>query len=393
MWRGSILKCQDWPSPFSLKTDFLYIFLTSPGQDHKKQPDYDLLFRICVRIKLVVYYCTYDIRTNWPIYDQTLLGEESSCHNGGNHWVTSDIPRTSLSPARFPFSDHRKHFRHLNASTLQSGTCTQARRKLQLHSYPAYTVTFSFFTFHQRHNIIAMCTSFKSMSSESKSTSTTASASASANTSGRIRRQRRSLLDHIVDSVANMAPELERETTSTTSSLRKEVHATKAANDSNHHRSDSDDNVSFLTSSTKHIELQDLRSEQASASFASTTSTTTTTLMSSFSSSWSTTRSHLLVAEEIVSQLESEVMQQEDISYETQEEDVHEHEVSKDCKDEASSSPSCPTPHDPFAKDSNFSVGEDGLIALSSLLSDDEEAGARSSSFKNTKRSWMNRAA
>ena len=67
----------------------------------QKQPDYDLLFRICVRIKLVVYYCTYDIRTNWPIYDQTLLGEESSCHNGGNHWVTSDIPRTSLSPARF----------------------------------------------------------------------------------------------------------------------------------------------------------------------------------------------------------------------------------------------------------------------------------------------------
>ena len=230
-----------------------------------------------------------------------------------------------------------------------------------------------------------MCISFNSMSSESKSTSTT---SASANTSGRIRHQRRSLLDHIVDSVANMAPELERETASTTSCL----HATKADNDSNLYNSKAVDKMSSLTSSIKHIELQDLRAEQASASFTSAASTTTN-LTSSFSSSWSTTRSHLLVAEEIVSHLESEVMQQEDTSHETQEEDAHEYEVSKDCKGESSSSPSCPTRHDPFAKDSNFSVGEDGLITLSSLLSDDEEAGAGSSSFKNAKRSWMNRAA
>ena len=85
-------------------------------------------------------------------------------------------------------------------------------------------------------------------------------------------------------------------------------------------------------------------------------------------------------------------MQQEVISDETQKEEVmHEHSDQEDINDTTTSS--CPTRHDPFAKDSKFSVGEDGLITLSSLLSDDEETGASSGSFKNSKRSWMNRAA
>ena len=184
------------------------------------------------------------------------------------------------------------------------------------------------------------------MSSEHKSTATTTSTG---------HRQRRSLLDHIVDSVANMAPHIERETST-------EVHGTKADNDSSHHHSDAFDNVSSLTASIKHSELQDLRAEQASASSSFSKFT------SSFSSSWSITRSHLLVGEEILSHLESEMMEQEDIAYETQKEDEH----------------------DPFAKDDSFSVDKDGLITLSSLLSEDEEAGAGSGSFKKT---WMNRAA
>lgn len=73
------------------------------------------------------------------------------------------------------------------------------------------------------------------------------------------------------------------------------------------------------------------------------------------------------MGEEILSHLESEMTEQEDIAYETQKEDNH----------------------DPFAKDPNFSVTEDGLITLSSLLSEDEQAGAGSGSFKKT---WMNRA-
>ena len=121
--------------------------------------------------------------------------------------------------------------------------------------------------------------------------------------------------------------------------------------------------MASFTSSIKHIELQELRADQASASSSSSTKFT-----SSFSSSWSITRSHLLIGEEILSNLESEAMEQEDISYETQNEDEH----------------------DPFAKDSSFSVDKDGLITLSSLLSEDEEAGAGSGSFKKT---WMNRAA
>lgn len=98
------------------------------------------------------------------------------------------------------------------------------------------------------------------------------------------------------------------------------------------------------------------------------------------------------MAEEIVSHLESEVMQQECISYETQKDDVHDDEISK-AEQTDETSPSCPTRHDPFSKDSNFAVGEDGLITLSSLLSDDDEAGTGSSSFSKSKRSWMNRAA
>ena len=47
---------------------------------------------------------------------------------------------------------------------------------------------------------------------------------------------------------------------------------------------------------------------------------------------------------------------------------------------------------DPFAKDSNFSVGADGLITLSSLLSDDENISS-SNPKTTTRRSRINRAA
>ena len=74
--------------------------------------------------------------------------------------------------------------------------------------------------------------------------------------------------------------------------------------------------------------------------------------ISSFSSSWSKAHGHLIFAEKIISSsLENEAIKS-----------------------------------DPFAEDSNFSVGADGLITLSSLLSDAQPK-------TTTRRSWMNRAA
>ena len=60
-------------------------------------------------------------------------------------------------------------------------------------------------------------------------------------------------------------------------------------------------------------------------------STSTPDLVSSFSSSWHKTRSHLVFAEEIIASVESEAMMAQD---------------------------------DPFAKDANFSVGADGLVTV-----------------------------
>ena len=114
--------------------------------------------------------------------------------------------------------------------------------------------------------------------------------------------------------------------------------------------------------STRSVELQDLHDADTDAAdtdagaFPSTTSTRN--LVSSTSSSWYKTRSHLLFAEEIIASLEKEAMMQ--------------------------------AAADPFAKVSNYSVGANGFASLSSLLSDD---GRISSNSKITRRSSMNRAA
>ena len=73
--------------------------------------------------------------------------------------------------------------------------------------------------------------------------------------------------------------------------------------------------------------------------------------ISSFSSSWYKAHGHLIFAEKIISSLENEAIKS-----------------------------------DPFAEDSNFTVGADGLITLSSLLSDAKPK-------TTTRRSSMNRAA
>ena len=107
------------------------------------------------------------------------------------------------------------------------------------------------------------------------------------------------------------------------------------------------------TNAIANIELQDLRIDNDDEDDASISSTSIPDLVSSFSSSWHKTRGHLVFAEEIIASLEREVMAQDD----------------------------------PFAKDPKFTVGSDGLITLSSLLSDAEEI---SSSRKTTRRSRMN---
>ena len=114
--------------------------------------------------------------------------------------------------------------------------------------------------------------------------------------------------------------------------------------------------------STRSVELQGLHDaddDDAGTDAGAFTSTTSTrNLVPSTSSSWYKTRSHLLFAEEIIASLEKEAMMQ--------------------------------AAADPFAKVSNYSVGANGFVSLSSLLSDD---GGISSNSKITRRSSMNRAA
>ena len=170
----------------------------------------------------------------------------------------------------------------------------------------------------------------------------------------RERRNRRSLLDHLVNTVVTnfSKPELERELSfpPTPSSTSKDTAAARpqanASTPSLWGSTNSNDTA-------KSIELQDLRIDNDDEDDASISSTGIPDLVSSFSSSWHKTRSHLVFAEEIIASLEREVMAQDD----------------------------------PFAKDPKFTVGSDGLITLSSLLSDAEEI---SSSRKTTRRSRMN---
>ena len=100
--------------------------------------------------------------------------------------------------------------------------------------------------------------------------------------------------------------------------------------------------ASTSTSKSVELELEDLRIDDDDAE---------NDLISSFSSSWSKAHGHLIFAEKIISSLENEAIKS-----------------------------------DPFAEDSNFTVGADGLITLSSLLSDAQPK-------TTTRRSWMNRAA
>ena len=180
------------------------------------------------------------------------------------------------------------------------------------------------------------------------------SSNATSNTRRRERRNRRSLLDHLVDTVVTnfSKPEMERELSFPAPSSTGTSKDTAAASTPSLRGSTISNNTA------KSIELQDLRIDNDADDDASISSTSTPDLVSSFFSSLSKTRSHLVFAEEIIASLDSEVMAQDD----------------------------------PFAKDSNFSVGADGLITLSSLLSDDENI-SNSNPKTTTRRSRMNRAA